>query len=428
MSSFEIKVESTSGCERTIVATVPADIVKKRLDEGYRDLNRQVQFPGFRKGKAPRNMLEKRFGSDIANDVAQTLADEAVREAVSEHDLQLLGQAELKDLPEIKSGDAAVITLHAEVRPEFELPEYKGLEIERDEPVVTDADIYAVLKSEQFHRSELNKVDRKSKKGDAVRADVVITSGDETIANHPGGLLDAGYEYIAGVKTDAKAAIGVVEGDEKEFSVTLPDTVPQEELRGKEATLKFTVIEVLEVEGPSFEEVAKELEFESEDAWKDDVRDRIRAQRDREIDSKVEEQLLIQVADSADFELPERFSKRRAAEMVQRQAYRLYQMGYPEDKVREHIESHSGDENLDKVKLELKRAFVIDAISRKERVVVTEDEIKREAQKLAAQIGRDADEVYEEMEQRGALSGLREELKTGKVLKMLREKAKYKEA
>lgn len=161
MAEMNITVENTGGCKRVIKAEIPADIVKTKLAEGFRDLNKQVQLPGFRKGKTPKEVLEKRFGVEIANDVRQTLADEALKTAIEKHALQLLGQPELISTTDIKEGAPSTFTLEIEVRPEFELPEYKGLEVERPAAKVSDQEIQAYLRDAQIRRGKLDKRPRR---------------------------------------------------------------------------------------------------------------------------------------------------------------------------------------------------------------------------------------------------------------------------
>jgi trigger factor len=423
---MQIQVENPGGCKRVIKVEIPAEIVSSKLAEGFRDINRQVQFPGFRKGKAPRAMLEKKFGKDVSEDVKQTLADEAVKEAVDEHALKLLGQVELIEASDLKTGEPAKFTLEAEVYPEFELPKYKGLEIERRTPKVEDHEVHAQLRGEQMQRGELKTVDGESKKGQFVRATVKVSVGDEQIFSQDRGLMEVGFGYIAGLqpKNAEKELVGLKKGDEKTLKAKLPGDFERKDLRGKDAEIAITVDEVLEYEGPSLEELAEQTGQESVDAWREDVRGKLLQGKEGEMDQRIEQDLLQQVADATDMELPEKFSQRKAAELVQQQAYRMYQQGQPEEIIREYLEKNK-DQGVDEVKGMLKRAFIADAISRKERLVVTEDEIQREVQRMAQMVGRTPEEVYEQFRENGTLNGMREELKTSKVLKMLRQKAKY---
>lgn len=425
---MQINVEDAGGCKRVIKVEVPSETVSARLAEGFKDINRQVQFPGFRKGKAPKAMLEKKFGKDVAEDVKQNLADEAVKEAVEEHALKLLGQAELIEAGEIKSGSATTLMLEAEVYPEFELPEYKGLELERITPKVEDHEIHAHLRGAQMQHGGMNSVERESAEGDFIRANVKVSVGDEQIFEQNEGLMEVGFGYIAGLQPEnAEDALkGLKKGDEKSLKATLPQDFEREDIRGKDAQIEIEVTDVLEYDGPALEEIATKEGHESLDAWREEVSGRLMQEKEREIDQRLETQAVSKVAESTEMELPEKFSQRKQAELVQQQAFRMYQAGHPEESVRQFLEGQK-DKGLDEVKDMLKRAFVIDAISRKERLVVTEDEIQREVQRMAQMVGRTADEVYEQFRQDDTLSGMREELKTAKVLKMLRQKAKYVE-
>lgn len=425
-SKMQITIEKADGCKCIIKAEIPADLVSTKLNEGYRDINRQVQFPGFRKGKAPRQMLEKRFGNDIANDVRQTLADDAVRQAVDQHALKLLGQAELIEADDLKTGEAAKFTLEAEIYPEFELPEYKGLELTRETPKVADHEIHAVLRSEQVQKGELKPHEGAAERGNLVRGTVKVSCGDEVLMSQRRGLIEVGYGFVAGLvpKEGNKALVGAKAGETVTLSAKLPEDFPRTDLRGKDASIEVEVADIMTYEGPEIAEVAKLRGYDDEAAWREDVRGKLLSSKEADLDRAIEEQALQKVADATNMNLPEKFSKRKAAELIQQQAFRMYQAGHGDEDIREFLNANK-DKGVDEVKAMLKRAFVTDAIARKERLVVTEEEINREIANLAERVQRPADELRAQFAQDGTLSGMREEMKTAKVLKLLRDKAKY---
>jgi trigger factor len=429
---MQINIDNPGGCKRVIRAEVPAETVSAKLAESYRDINKQVQMPGFRKGKAPRNVLEKKFGQDVVNDIRQTLADDVMKQAVAEHKLQVLGQPEVVEAGDIKNNAPATFSIEVEVRPEFELPEYKGLELERPEVEIKDHEVYAVQRSDQFQRGELNEVEGPAEKGQVIRCAIKVTcEGEEgkepdVLLDRPAGLLEVGQEWIAGLQPTEgpEALVGLKAGEQREFKLTLPDDFPRKELRGKAATIAVDCVEVSAFEGPSLEDVCKQRGFESMEEWASDVRDKLRADREAELDQMIEQQALQKVADQTEMELPEKFSQRRTAELIQQEAYRMYQAGHPEESIRAFLEDNKG-KGGDETKAMLKRAFVLDAIARKERIVVTEDEIKREIQALADRIGQPVDQVEMILREQDRIAGMREDLRTGKVMKLLRQKAKY---
>jgi trigger factor len=429
---MQINIDNPGGCKRVIRAEVPAETVSAKLSESYRDINKQVQMPGFRKGKAPRNVLEKKFGADVTSDIRQTLADDVMKQAIAEHKLQVLGQPEVVESGDIKNNAPATFSIEVEVRPEFELPEYKGLELDRPEIEIKDHEVYAVMRSDQFQRGDLEPVDGPAEKEHIIRCSIKVTcqtdEGEEpeVLLDRPAGLLEVGQEWIAGLnpKEGPEALVGLKAGEQREFKLDLPDDFPRKELRGKPATIVVVCVEVSSFEGPSLEDVCKQRGFEGMDEWKADVRDKLRSDREAEVDQMIEQQALQKVADQTEMELPEKFSQRRTAELIQQEAYRMYQAGHPEESIREFLDNSKakGDEET---KAMLKRAFVLDAIARAERIVVTEDEIKREIQALADRIGQPVEQVETILREQDRIAGMREDLRTGKVMKLLRQKAKY---
>ena len=423
---MQITVENGGGCKRIIRAEVPAGLVSEKLSEGYREVNRQFTLPGFRKGKAPRSVLEKRFGTEILNEVRQTLADDAIKQAVESNALKILGQPELVSDVNFQPGSGVTLTLEAEVFPEFELPEYKGVEVSRPVLTIHDHEVYARQRSRQMAHGELAPVDGPAAKGHLLRAAVRVTGGDLEIFRQDAGLLEVGVGWIAGLKpVDGEGAlVGLKAGDSKVVRAAIPEDYGREELRGKDCVIHVDVMLVLEFKGPDLEQVAQKEGRENLAAWSEDVRAEALAEREAGIDRMVEDRVMRKIMDATTIELPEKFSKRRAAELVQQTAYRMYRDGATEEQVRDFLEN-SKDKGVDDVRDSLKRAFIIDAIARRERVIVTEDELDREVARLAAALGREAVEFKTELRARGTLDGMRDEMRTQKVLSLLRQKARY---
>lgn len=423
---MQITVENGGGCKRLIRAEVPAEVVSQKLADGYRDINRQFTFPGFRKGKAPRAVLEKRFGPDVMNDVRQSLADEALKQAIEQSALKILGQPELVGDVNVQPGAPVTLTLEAEVFPEFQLPEYKGVQVQRPVPKVEEHEIYARQRTEQMAAGKMNPVEGAARKGHLLRANVHVKHGDEVIFRQNGGLLEVGYPWIAGLKAEGgeKQLTGLKAGESKELKAALPADFGRDDIAGKDCAIHIEVVAVLEYEGPDLEAFAKAQGKESLAAWSDEVKAELLKDKEGNIDRVVEDRVVRKIVDQTSIDLPEKFSRRRAGELVQQQAYRMYQQGAADEDVRALL-NDSRDKGIDDVKASLKRAFIVDAIAKKERVIITEDEVMREVSKLAAAIGREAEELKAELRQRGTLDGMREEMKSNKVLSLLRQKAKY---
>ncbi len=423
---MQITIEKTDGCKCVITAEIPAATVNEKLAEGYRDINKQVSFPGFRKGKAPRKMLEQRFGGDIQNDVRQNLADEVVRKAVDEHELKLLGQVEVIEASDLNGKEASQFKLEAEIYPEFELPKYKGLELKRPDPKVEEHEIHATMRSAQIEKGEIKAKEGESVEGDFIRCNMKVMVGDEEIFNQPRGLVEAGYEWIAGLKpADAKTIlVGIKAEDKVETKANLPEDFGRDDFAGKEANLTLEIIEIMEADAPPMEEIWKGLQMESEEAWRKKIEENLMSNKDAEIDRMVEEQAVDKVVKGTEMDLPEKFSQKKANDFIQQQAYKMYQEGMPDEEIKAYIDGNKG-QGVEEVKGMLKRSFILDAISKKERLVVTEDEISRKVQEIANSMGLPVETVQTALEQQGSIDGMREELKTAKVMKLLRTKGKY---
>lgn len=295
---MNINVEDAGTCLKKISVEIPADMVKKKLNDGYRDVSRQVNLPGFRPGKAPRAVLEKKFSKHVIDEVRQRLLSDAVDEAARKHNMDLIGQPEVGDMPEVKDGQPLNFNVMVEVRPEFELSQYKGIELESAKAVIDDREVEIFLKNVQYSRGKMEELgSEKSKAGDVLLGNFEVIIDGETIANRVGGTIEIGGGLILGVSIPEaeKAFTGLAgkEPVEKRFKATLPADFPIARVRGKEAEILVQIKEIRRPNVPPLnDDLAKELGFDTVDALKEHGREVLQTEKQHQIDRDIEERVL----------------------------------------------------------------------------------------------------------------------------------------
>ncbi len=325
------KWEKQEGNEGVLTVTVPAKEVDGALNEAFKKVSKDVSIPGFRKGKVPRQMFEKRFGVEsLYQDALDILLPKAYTEAVNEADINPVDQPEV-DIEQMEKGKDLIFTAKVIVEPEVKLGEYKGLEAEELDTEVTDEDVQKEIDNMlEAHADMVVKEDGKVEEGDVVNLDF---DGYVDGEQFEGGQAE-GYEleigsgsFIPGFE-DQVVGMGVEE--EKDVNVTFPEEYHAEELAGKEATFKVKVNSMKSKEIPELDdELVKELDqdVETVDALKEKVEKDLKEAKENEADVTMKEQLIEQAADNAEIDVPEAMVKTETDRMLQEFEQRLSQQG-----------------------------------------------------------------------------------------------------
>ncbi|MHC4982318.1 MAG: trigger factor [Planctomycetota bacterium] len=243
----EVAVEDTGTLKKKLTVTIPREKIDAKFDEMFGELATTAPVPGFRVGRAPRRLIEKRFGKEVSADVRNALIGESLADAIDKSGLKTLGEPEL-DLEKIElpgSGDMSY-SFEVEVMPEFELPESKGIEIERPAAELTDEQIDEYLEQLRMGRGRYEDTDGAATKGDTVAAAAKITGEGIEPLERPGLTLRVAPGQIEGLPLVdlGQALAGKKAGETAEAKITVPDAHPNENWRGKEVTVAITLGQV----------------------------------------------------------------------------------------------------------------------------------------------------------------------------------------
>lgn len=422
--------EKHEGNEGTLTITVPAKEFDTALEEAFKKVSKDVQVPGFRKGKIPRQMFEKRFGVEsLYQDALDIILPHAYGKAIEETGINPVDQPEV-EVEEIEKGKDLVLKMKVTVEPEVKLGEYKGLEAEKVETEVSEEDVNEQIESMLEQYADLVvKEDEEVKEGDIVNLDFEGFLNDEPFegGKAEGHELEIGSgQFIPGFE---EQLVGLKAGDEKDIDITFPEEYHAEELAGKPVVFKVKINEVKQKETPEFNDTFVKEELEGFDAdtaegVKESIKKDLEEAKKEEADFKLKESLVSQASDNAEIDVPEAMVTTEQDRMLQEFEQRLSQQGLNLE-LYEQITGQDANAMREQMKEDaLKRvrtSLTLRAIADAENIAVDESDVEQEISKLAEQFNMPSDEIKKVL---GDLSVLEADVKNQKAIDFLVENQK----
>ena len=421
---------SVEKIEKNVVAlevTVEAETFVLAVNQAAKTLAKKVNVPGFRKGKAPRRMVELHMGKEALYDEAlDHLIGPAYAEAVVESGINPVDRPSV-DLVQIEEGKDLIFKAKVSVKPEVELGEYTGLHIEQDAASVTDEQVMTELTNKLQQHARLMTLDEgKVENEDTVTIDFEGFTGDEPFI---GGKAE-NYELVIGSGTFIpgfeEGLIGVEIGQHVDVNVTFPDEYHSEELAGKEAVFKTDIKKIQRKELSSLDdEFAKDVsEFETLDELKTDLRNKLLKQSEMQAKGDHLKAIISKVVDNASIEIPEVMFTERVKVMVEDLSRNLAQQGMTIEQYYQYTNS-TEEVMLERLRPQavesVKTDLVLEAIAKVEGIEATEDEVNEEIQKLAERHKQDAKLLKQSLIARGDLEYYKQGLINEKTVNFLVE-------
>lgn len=422
--------EKLEGNEGTLTITVPAKEFEKALDEAFKKVSKEVQVPGFRKGKIPRQMFEQRFGVEsLYQDALDMVLPHAYGHAVEETGINPVDQPEV-EVEEIEKGKDLVLKMTVTVEPEVKLGEYKGLEAEKVEAEVTEAEVDEQIEAMLAQYADLVvKEEGEVAEGDIVNLDFEGFLNDEPFegGKAEGHELEIGSgQFIPGFE---EQLVGLKSGDEKDLDITFPEEYHAEELAGKPVVFKVKINEIKQKETPEFNDAFVKEELEGFDAdtaegVKESIKKDLVAAKEEEADFKMKESLVSQASDNAEIDVPEAMVRNEQDRMLQEFEQRLSQQGLNLE-LYEQLTGQSADAMREQMKEDaLKRvrtSLTLGAIAEAEGITVDDSDVDNELNKLAEQFNMPTEDVKKVL---GDLSVLKADVMNQKAIDFLVENQK----
>lgn len=424
--------EKKEGNEGLLQVTVPAEEVDKALDQAFKKVVKQINVPGFRKGKVPRPIFEQRFGVEaLYQDAVDILLPKAYSNAVEEAGINPVDQPEI-EVTQIEKGKEFKFDTTVTVEPEVELGDYKGLEIEKQDTELTDEEVETTINQRLEAMADMViKEDGKVEEGDTVNLDF---DGYVDGEQFEGGQAD-GYDLEIGsgmfIPGFEEQLVGLKVGEEKDVEVTFPEEYHAEELAGKPATFKTKINEIKTKEVPELDdELANELDSEANtvDEYKENLRKQLAESKATEAENVQKEEAITKATDNAKVDIPDAMIKTEEDRMLQEFAQRLQQQGLNLEtyfqisgQSEEDLRGQMKEDAEQRVKTNLTLAAIADA----ENIEASDEDVEKELETMSSQFGISVDDIKATL---GNTDIVKNDVRVKKVIDLLVNEAKFVEA
>lgn len=428
-----VTIEEAGPCRKKVVIEIPEEAIKKATDKQYENLRKDALVPGFRKGRAPRRLLEKRFGKETTEQIKLTLLADAGDSAIKDNEIQTLSEPDIDfenlELPE--EGDFK-FEFEIEVRPEFDLPKLEEIPVEKTKLEVTEEQIDREI--EQMQRWSgiwTPRQEGEIELDDQIIAEVLLKAEDaeeeEKLDNIEIFVRNKGFVGAIPVENLDELLIGAKSGDSKETSVDVPKTFFREEYRGKKVDLKITVKDIKWLKPAELDEaLLQKFQVESVEELREKTHDSLQGRLEQQSRTEMTEQIYKFLLANTKFDLPVEVVAEQATSLLQRQYSNLMMRGLPREKIEEQMDQlRAGSEQ--QAEEQLKTFFLMDKVVEKLDINVTEEEINGHIAQLAIQQGQRPERMREQMMRDGSLAQFRLEVRQSKCIAKLLESAKITE-
>lgn len=422
-------VEKISSNKVKLSFDIDAAKFDEAMGKAYIKVRGQVAIPGFRKGHAPRKMIENMYGEGVFYDEAfELIFDEVYGPAIDENKLEVVDRPQV-DIQQIGTGKNLQFTCEVFVKPDVTLGEYKGVEVKKEHTLVTEDDVNAEIEKERNKQAaEVSVDDRAVAEGDTVNLDY---SGSVDGVKFAGGTAEGqtlkigSHTFIPGFE---EQMVGMNIGEEKDLNVTFPTEYHAPDLAGKEAVFHVKVNSITETQLPALDDdFAKDIsEFDTLDAYKADVRAKLEAQAAERDNNAFTNAVIEKVMANATVEIPDAMVERQIDSMVRNFEARLAQQGL---KLADFMKYTGQDEKSfrnqyrDQAEKSVRANLVLEAVENVEKFEAAEEEIDAEIEKFAKQIGQNVEDLKKNLTE-GDREYFKADVIRDKAVKFLCDKAK----
>ena len=394
---MNVKNIEKNGNQATIVVEIDKELMEKGVNAAYMKARKNIQIPGFRKGKAPRKMIEAMYGAHVFyEDGLEEIFPEVYEEAVVKQDVKAVGRPSLTDM-DISEDGVVTITIATDVYPEVTLGQYKGLEVEKAEANVTDVQVQAELDRMAQNVASTETVERAAQMGDTANIDFEGFDNGVAFDGGKGENFDlklGSGQFVPGFE---EQVVGMTAGEEKDIDVTFPENYTPE-LAGKSVVFHVKLNKVTETVVPAQDdEFAKDVsEFDTLDELKADIRAKAQESAEKQIASAFEQACVEKAAENTTVDMPKALIEAELDTQMERFGYQLQMSGYS---MEAYAKMMGGDVATMRnafrpaAEKQAKINVTLEKIGEVENIEVTEDEINAEFESLASQYQLELDKV-----------------------------------
>ena len=431
---MEVTITDLSPCKKQLRIEIDAETVNAKFDAVAKDFRRHAHLPGFRQGKAPLANVMRSYGDKIGEEAKRTLMSDSYAKALKENELRPVIMPEVEEL-QFGHGKPFQYLATLEVTPAFEMPEYIGIEVEKERRSVNDADIAKALDTLREQRVSYADMDRP-----AVEDDFIVVNFTGTIDDKPitdlikvaRGLTEQKNFWLHKTQNPlipgtVEALIGSSKGDKKTVTVTIPDDFVYEEIVGKEAKYEIEVVQVKEKSLPELDDkFAKGFGAESMDKLREGVENDLKNELEYSKKKSIRNQCVDKLLGAVNCDLPETIVNEATRAAVHNIVQQNHQRGVGKEIIEENKDKIYANAKTD-AEVRVKANYILSKIAEKEGIKVTDQELSRQVAAMAAQQKVKPQKLAQQLKDNGTIYQVQEEIMNAKVIDLLEEKAKVTE-
>jgi trigger factor len=430
--NLSIKVDKPSACQRHITVTIPRDEIERYYDKGFSEMMDTANVPGFRAGRAPRKLVEARFRKEVSEQVKGSLLMDSMTQITEDESFSAISEPDFDPLAVTLPDDGPMtFEFDLEVRPEFDLPEWKGLKIERPIREFSKKDVDKRVEQVLARHGRLIPFDGPAAAGDYITCNLTFKNGavelssskEEVIRIRPvlsfrDGKIDAFDKLMKGVKA----------GETREATAKLTADAPNESLRGQEITAVFEVLEVKKLETPELtSELLSELGgFETEGELRDAIQEDLKRQLEYTQQQEARRQITAALTESANWQLPPELLRRQSRRELERAVLELRRNGFTDAEIQAY-ENDLRQNSAASTAKALKEHFILERLAEDQGFEASPEDYQSEITLLAAQSGESVRRVRARLEKGGLMDSLRNQIIERKVIELVLSHAQFKD-
>ena len=431
---MEVNITDLSPCKKQLRIEIDAETVNAKFDAVAKDFRRHAHLPGFRQGKAPLANVMRSYGDKIGEEAKRTLMSDSYAKALKENELRPVIMPEVEEL-QFGHGKPFQYLATLEVTPAFEMPEYIGIEVEKERRSVNDADIAKALDTLREQRVSYADMDRPAGEDDFIVVNFTGTIDDKPITDLikvARGLTEQKNFWLHKTQNPlipgtVEALIGSSKGDKKTVTVTIPDDFVYEEIVGKEAKYEIEVVQVKEKSLPELDDkFAKGFGAESMDKLREGVESDLKNELEYSKKKSIRNQCVDKLLGAVNCDLPETIVNEATRAAVHNIVQQNHQRGVGKEIIEENKDKIYANAKID-AEVRVKANYILSKIAEKEGIKVTDQELSRQVAAMAAQQKIKPQKLAQQLKDNGTIYQVQEEIMNAKVIDLLEEKAKVTE-
>ena len=426
---MKIEIEEVGPCKKLLKFEIPKETIEEEWQKQLKEVSRMANLPGFRKGKAPRKLLEKNYGDKIVEEVKRAIVSSSYQETIEKNKLSPVGDPDVGDI-DLELGKPLKFEITLEVLPTFELGEYKGMQLKRKPVSVTDEDIDNALETISRQKAQLTVVKSgKVKDEDFIICDCEVGVNGEVVWTDKELEVMVSGSQVADINVPdlKKSLVGAKSEDKVSMDVELGDSFSVEQHRNKSAKLEISIKEIKRPKSPEInDELAKQVGYDTLDELKEFMSQRLEMEKKRMAEGEMQEQISSKLIEMADFDMPEDMKAHHTNERLHKYQHDLINKGTPQEEIEKNLEDLKSASEESVVR-DFKMSLVLEQIAEKERIFVTEDDVNRRISEMAGMYGLDTAGMKKQIEKMNSMSNLRHQLRENKTLNLLMKEANIEE-